>query len=84
VLRADNSLELIVKPIVEKSSARPPYQGNYTEVVEVFQREFGVTRGDDPKPVLATYGLGPCVAMVGWSPEHKVGFLISHQEYCVV
>ena len=58
-----------------ESSTRPPYQRNYEEMAEVFQREFGVTRGDDSKPVLATYGLGPCVAMVGWSPKYKVGFL---------
>lgn len=58
-----------------ESSIRPPYQGSYEEMAEVSQREFGVTRGDDSKPVLATYGLGPCVSMVGWSPEHKVGFL---------
>ncbi len=52
-----------------------PYKLNYEEVIEILQREFGVTRGDDSKPVLATYGLGLCVALVGWSPTYKIGFL---------
>ena len=58
-----------------ESSTRPPYGGDYEKMAEIFQREFGISRRDDSKPVLATYSLGPCVAMVGWSPEHKVGFL---------
>jgi hypothetical protein len=56
-------------------STRPQYHGSYDELTEVLQREFGITNGDDSKPILATYGLGPCVSMIGWSPKHKVGFL---------
>lgn len=25
--------------------------------------------------MLATYGIGPCVALLGWSPKDKVGFM---------
>jgi len=63
------------KPLKEKPPTRPPYQGKYEEMVEVFQKEFAVTKKEDPKPVLTTYGLGPCIAIVGWSPKHKIGFL---------
>lgn len=48
---------------------------NYKDLVDIGQREFGITKADDIKPILATYGLATCVGFVGWSPEKKVGFL---------
>ena len=59
----------------EESSTRIQYSGNYEKVTEVLMREFAITHSEDIKPVLATYGLGPCVALVGWSQEHKIGFI---------
>ena len=54
---------------------RPDYAGNMADVVEIGQREQGVTRATDPKPVLATFGIGPCVSLVGYSGERQTGFL---------
>jgi hypothetical protein len=48
---------------------------NYKYLVDIGQREFGITKARDRKPILATYGLATCVGFVGWSPEQKVGFL---------
>ena len=56
-------------------SHRPPYNRSYQDIAEIFQGELGITNSDDPKPVLATYGVGPCVAFTGWAPKQKAGFL---------
>ncbi|MEK6827095.1 MAG: hypothetical protein AABX99_01265 [Nanoarchaeota archaeon] len=48
---------------------------NYQYVVDVGPGEFGITRADDIKPILATYGLATCVGFVGWNPKQKIGFL---------
>lgn len=57
------------------SVQRPEFQGDMEDVVEVDMNEQAVTRATDPKPVLATFGLGSCVALVGYEPSAKVGFL---------
>jgi hypothetical protein len=56
-------------------SHRPPYSGDYDDMVEISQREFGITTANDPKPILATDCISSCVAFCGWSQKHKVGFL---------
>src|SRR3989344_1943718 len=56
-------------------SRQPEYNGSYDHLVEVSMNEFAVTNTNASKPVLATYGLSPCVSLVGYSPEDKVGFL---------
>lgn len=67
-------LELI-NNIEERGTQRPKYSGNINDVVEVGMNQQGVTRASDNKPVLATLGLGPCVSLVGYEPNHRVGFL---------
>jgi chemotaxis receptor (MCP) glutamine deamidase CheD len=54
---------------------RTHFSGDYTKVLEILQRESGITTSENEKSVLATYSLGPCVAVAGWSPEYKLGFL---------
>lgn len=54
---------------------RPEFQGDMEDVVEVGMNEQAVTQATDSKPVLATFGLAPCVALVGYEPSAKVGFL---------
>ncbi len=54
---------------------RPLFEGTIDEVVEVAMREQAVTKATDDKPVLATYGIGPCIALVGYDPVNKIGFL---------
>ena len=59
---------------------RQLYPGAYEEVLEIGQREFGVSKADSIKPVLATYGLATCIGFAGWDPLQKIGFL-THYDY---
>jgi len=52
-----------------------PHIGPMTEVAEVLQGEFAVTSSNSRFPVLATYGVGPCVGVAGWDSNRKVAFL---------
>jgi chemotaxis receptor (MCP) glutamine deamidase CheD len=72
-----SGLEKISEPVGsgDNDRLRPPFNGNHDKVAEIMQREFGITQAGDVKPILATYGLGPCVGFLGWSSEHQLGFL---------
>ncbi|MDP3639732.1 MAG: hypothetical protein Q8R53_00830 [Nanoarchaeota archaeon] len=62
--------------VTEKNGVqRPEFSGNMDDVVDVSMNQQAVTRATDAKPVLATFGLGPCVSLVGYEPSEKVGFL---------
>ncbi len=54
---------------------RPEFLGDITDVVEVYMNQQAVTRATDVKPILATFGLGTCVSLVGYEPNQRVGFL---------
>ncbi|MBS3094875.1 hypothetical protein J4474_04370 [Candidatus Pacearchaeota archaeon] len=58
-----------------KKAEKTLYTKNFEKVVEVSLREFAITSSLDSKPILATYGIGPCVSFSGWSPRHKIGFM---------
>lgn len=62
---------------LERMNFKPKekFSGSFDDVVEIVQQEFGITSAKDSKPVLATYGTGPCLAVVGYNPEDKIGFL---------
>lgn len=49
-------------------------------IAEAFQSEVVLSSCSDPKPVIATYGAGPCVIIGGYEPRQKIGFIahISH------
>ncbi len=51
------------------------WEGNLDEVVFVSQKQYAITKSVDQYPVLATFGLGPCVALVGYDQESQVGFM---------
>ncbi len=68
-----NSLDSSV--LKKNGVQRPEFLGDMGDVVEVSMNQQAVTRATDAKPVLATFGLGPCVALVGYEPSAKVGFL---------
>lgn len=54
----------------------PPLKNtDYEKCAEVFQQGFGFTSNHDEKPYIATFGLGPCIAIVGYNKEHKIGFM---------
>lgn len=76
----DYTLDNYIRKIKEREEfnigvQRPEYTGSIGDVVEVDMNQQGVTRATDSKPVLATFGLGPCVSLVGYEPLAKVGFL---------
>ena len=48
---------------------------NMVRVQEVLQREGVFSTSESEKPILATYGVGPCVAIVGYSKKLKRGFV---------
>lgn len=45
------------------------------EVAEILMAEVGFTTATDEKPMIATYGCGPCVALGGYDPTNKIAFL---------
>jgi len=49
---------------------------NGDAIAEVLQAEAGFTVSTDKKPVLATYGCGPCVALGGYDPTNKIAFVV--------
>jgi hypothetical protein len=50
-------------------------------VIEIFQSEIAFASPSSPKPVLASYGAGPCVIIGGYDKVHKIGFIahFSHE-----
>ncbi|MDD4353392.1 MAG: hypothetical protein PHN56_02950 [Candidatus Nanoarchaeia archaeon] len=58
----------------------PIYQGSNNLVKLIYQREQGITYFNDNKPVLATFGLGPCLAIAGYDSRLKIGFL-AHYDF---
>ena len=46
------------------------------KIAEAFMSELAITRADDPRPIVATYGCGPCVAVGGYDPTNKIAFVV--------
>ncbi len=42
---------------------------------EAIQSEVVFSQSDDDKPILATYGAGPCVIVAGYERSQKIGFV---------
>jgi hypothetical protein len=53
----------------------PLFQGDFKEVVELRQTEFAITHFKSEKPVLATWHLVSCYAIVGFSKDFGIGFM---------
>lgn len=49
---------------------------NGDEIAEVLQAQVGFTIATDKKPVLATWGCSPCVALAGYDASNKIAFLV--------
>ncbi|MEK6825678.1 MAG: hypothetical protein AABY00_02745 [Nanoarchaeota archaeon] len=61
------------------SSYREPLPlKDYSKVQEVFQREGVFATAQNGKPILATFGVGPCVAITGHSKELQRGFIVHY------
>jgi hypothetical protein len=51
-------------------------QLNGDEIAEVLQSQAGFTIATDQKPIVATYGCGPCVAVGGYEATNKMAFVV--------
>lgn len=49
---------------------------NGEEIAETLQAEASFTIATDKKPIVATYGCGPCVALGGYDPTNKIAFVV--------
>ena len=49
---------------------------NGDEIAETLQSEASFTIATDKKPVVATYGCGPCVALGGYDATNKIAFIV--------
>lgn len=45
-------------------------------IAEAFQAEAVISHANDKKPIIASYGAGPCVILGGYEPAKKIGFVI--------
>jgi chemotaxis receptor (MCP) glutamine deamidase CheD len=64
-----------VDPKYVSGGVVPEYQGKGDLVSIVSQGEQGITHADSEKPILATFGIGPCISVSGYDKEKSVGFL---------
>ncbi|NGX56824.1 MAG: hypothetical protein K1060chlam5_01070 [Candidatus Anoxychlamydiales bacterium] len=55
-------------------SSLPKLDGD--KIAEVLVSEAAFTISTDPKPVVATYGCAPCVAVGGYDPTNKIAFIV--------
>jgi chemotaxis receptor (MCP) glutamine deamidase CheD len=55
-------------------SSLPKLNGD--EIAEVLQSEAGFTISTDKKPIVATYGCGPCVALGGYDATNGIAFVV--------
>lgn len=51
-------------------------QLNGDEIAEALQAEAAFTTATDKKPIVATYGAGPCVALGGYDATNKIAFMV--------
>ena len=58
-------------------SLRPEYQGDYSLLNLVNGGEATISTSESQRPVIGSGGMGPCVAMAGYDPNQRIGF-VSH------
>lgn len=46
------------------------------KIAEALQSELAITTADDARPIVATYGCSPCVAVGGYDPTNKIAFVV--------
>ncbi len=59
----------------------PLYLGDIKDIVELKQGEHAITHANAEKPVLATWHLAECVALIGYDEKEKIGVL-AHIDTC--
>ena len=56
---------------------RPVYCGDYSLLNLVHGGEATISTSESERPIIGSFGMGPCIAMTGYDPKQKIGF-ISH------
>ena len=63
-------------PNLDADKLRPEeFTGDYSLLNLVHGSEASVSTKDSLRPVLATVGMGPCIAMSGYDSKQRIGFL---------
>lgn len=67
---------LELTPLLFESSTRVASAAKLDgdKIAEALQSELAITTADDARPIVATYGCGPCVAVGGYDPTNKIAF----------
>lgn len=65
-------------PLPIKSSARVASAAKLDgdKIAEALLSELAITTADDARPIVATYGCGPCVAVGGYDSTNKIAFVV--------
>ena len=62
-------------PVYVIGGTAPQYRDSQDLITVVSQKEQGITDFSNERPVLATFGLGPCIALTGYDSDRRAGFL---------
>jgi hypothetical protein len=66
----------VFETTVERGGSCGQMYENAALIAEVFQSEAGFTNAVDKKPIVATFGCGPCVAVGGYDSINHVAFVV--------
>src|SRR3989344_4441694 len=59
---------------------REVYTGDYSLVKGTGNKRGIETSSQSDRPVMATWGVGPCITLCGYDPKYKTGFLVHDSE----
>ncbi|MBR9681725.1 MAG: hypothetical protein GOV00_02915 [Candidatus Altiarchaeota archaeon] len=74
-LKAEQPITRFLPSFTYETFNRPRLQKDFDKLVDVFMGKWAITNAEDEKPILATFGAGPCLAVAGYLPEKKAGFV---------
>jgi hypothetical protein len=62
--------------LVRLKTTQVSSEENDGEIAEILQSQAGFTIATDKKPIVATFGCGPCVALGGYDSINKIAFVV--------
>lgn len=68
-------LDPIIKKLFELPDPIVLSNNEFLKCITVMQGEIAITNSKDHNPILATFGLGPCHAIIMYNPSNKIGLL---------
>lgn len=75
ITKAEEAIGLKGYYLVGPDKNREIFYGDYSLVGSVLSNEAGITDANSKKPMISTFGLGPCVALGGYDRKTKMAFL---------